>query len=701
LGGASKHPFLRKLDTDGACVTAEDCSGEQYCAANQCLEFGTCKADKDCSNPSNSFLETSCEGYTECQEGVCIKVCGDEQFVFASSNTPIWSDEFDSGSLDASLWSYDLGGGGWGNQELQVYTDGESNVNVDGGFLKISALRSDDGGFTSGRIKTESKVSFKYGTVEASIKVPDVEEGLWPAFWTMGANFGSVGWPASGEIDIMEIGQGLAIDEGVVNQRVISGAHWEHEGETAAYALWKDAPHPLNGCFHTYKLDWTPTRMATYVDGSLVWEMDLTESSCLDCEEFHKPHFLLLNLAVGGLFTSPGCDASSGGCSGGARTDVSAPIPATMFVDWVRIYDNGYTEIVAPEPVTEPTPRATPAPITSAPTRRPTSFPTRTPTQGPTPPPITLGPTPAPTGTPTSRLTRGPTPAPVAPAPVTPAPVPSVSADERAGGSYGDPHLKTWTGRVYDFHGECDLLLAKSVVFGKGLGFEAQIRTDIRDDWSFISRVAVKIGEDVFEVQSGGLYLINGVESADLKTTTLAGFQVRKHGGKKDNGTVRARFHVNMKRQGVLEIKVYNEFVSVLIREAQSDDFHDSVGLMGSFEDGILVGRDRATVFQDANDFGFEWQVRDIDSVLFQEARFPQFPTKCTMPAIPSSNHRRLSEVLVAGGGGMISPAEAENACEHLPVEDRDACVYDVLTTGDLALAELDGFDDDDDTMNE
>jgi len=284
-------------------------------------------------------------------------------------------------------------------------------------------------------------------------------------------------------------------------------------------------------------------------------------------------------------------------------------------------------------------------------------------------------------------------------APPTPSEAPKtellIVEEPHGGGSYGDPHLKTWTGRVYDFHGECDLLLAKSLAFGNGLGFEVQIRTDIRDDWSFISRVAVKIGEDLMEVQSGGLYSINEVEEADLKTTNLAGFKVRKHGGEKDNGTVKTRFHINLEEHGILEIKVYNEFVSVLIREVKAEDFHDSVGLMGTFQDGQLVGRDQSTVFQDANEFGLEWQVRDTDSMLFQEARFPQFPAKCTMPAIPSLNHRRLSQE-VAGGAGMIPLSEAEKACENLPVEDRDACVYDVLTTGDLAMADLDAFDDDD-----
>ena len=115
---------------------------------------------------------------------------------------------------------------------------------------------------------------------------------------------------------------------------------------------------------------------------------------------------------------------------------------------------------------------------------------------------------------------------------------------------------------------------------------------------------------------------------------------------------------------------------------------------MGSFEEGELMGRDGSTVFRDENEFGFEWQVRDTDTSLFQDARFPQFPAKCTMPALPSRDHRRLNEV--AGGAGMIPQSEAEKACEHLPVEDRSACVHDILITGDLQMADLDSFDEED-----
>jgi beta-glucanase (GH16 family) len=372
-----------------------------------------------------------------------------------TAQTPLWSDEFDGTELNTEHWSYDIGTGpnndGWGNQELGIYTP--ENVAVANGLLEITALEAGLG-WTSGRIKTEDKVLFQYGRAEALIKVPNVEEGLWPAFWTLGENFADDGWPAAGELDIMEVGQGLAITEGKVNNRVVSGAHWGFEDTYATFAQWEDFDFNLYEGFHNYTLDWTPTRVATFVDDMMVFEMIIeqglaSDGLCEDCEEFHQPHFFLFNLAVGGLFTSTGgddssgsssgssssgcgssgassgTDSSSGGCAG-PRTDITAPLPAVMQVDYVRIFDNGYTMVHIPTPspvdtTAEPTPEPT-----SAPQPAPTPNPTPVPTPAPTPAPATPNPTPAPTPNPTpAPMTTPTTPVPSTEPSHTPSDLPS------------------------------------------------------------------------------------------------------------------------------------------------------------------------------------------------------------------------------------------------------------------------------------
>lgn len=256
---------------------------------------------------------------------------------FAASGQVLWSEDFNTGTApDSNVWSYDTGGGGWGNSELQEYTNDPANVRVEGGHLIITAqeqiLRGNRRSFTSARIKTEDKLTFQYGTIEARIMVPDLADGLWPAFWTLGNNFSTVGWPDSGELDVLEMGSAAAISAGVVNREVSSAAHWEHNGGGADYGLSYVSPTDLNGSFHTLRMEWTPDLISTYVDGNWIWSIDITSGSCTDCSEFHQPHFMIFNLAVGGSFT--GLFRAS---------EITAPIPAELRVDWVTISDNGFT----------------------------------------------------------------------------------------------------------------------------------------------------------------------------------------------------------------------------------------------------------------------------------------------------------------------------------------------------------------------
>jgi beta-glucanase (GH16 family) len=357
----------------------------------------------------------------------------------------LWQDDFTDATLSTNAWSYDVGNGawGWGNGELQTYTEDTANVFVEDGLLHIVANRVDGTTFTSGRIHTEDKVLFQYGTIEGRIQWPDNSYGggLWPGFWTMGYNHAQVDWPKSGEIDIMEGGQGLGVSEGEGNSRVVSGAHWWAKDAYATYATWEDAPDDLSQDFHIYRLEWTPYNLTTYVDGMQVWKMDIDTADC-DCEEFHQPHFLILSLAVGGGFTSStgsssagssgssGCtssshgavsssgSASSGGCVLRTPDDIDVPLPATLLVDYVRILDNGYTLLAGP-PATESVP--SPAPVTAqtaAPVAPETEPVQALETDAPETKPPTLAPVSVVVTTPAPVLT----PAPFSPGFTTPAP---------------------------------------------------------------------------------------------------------------------------------------------------------------------------------------------------------------------------------------------------------------------------------------
>jgi beta-glucanase (GH16 family) len=253
--------------------------------------------------------------------------------MLSAAQTPMWSEEFDSGSVpDPNIWTAETGDGsqygipGWGNGEKQLYSGSTNNVRVEGGNLIITALRDGDN-FTSARIKTQNKLTFQYGTVEARIKTPDLANGLWPAFWTLG-NLWTLGenWPTCGEIDIMEMGNRDGILSGTVNRFIGSARHSASASSDADYLT---VSTNINDSFVIYRLEWTPTSLTTYVDDQQIWSNDIT-----GIPEFQKPHFLLLNLAVGGGYT---------GISDPA--DITAPFPAEYVIDYIRIYDNGFTQL--------------------------------------------------------------------------------------------------------------------------------------------------------------------------------------------------------------------------------------------------------------------------------------------------------------------------------------------------------------------
>jgi hypothetical protein len=253
-----------------------------------------------------------------------------------------------------------------------------------------------------------------------------------------------------------------------------------------------------------------------------------------------------------------------------------------------------------------------------------------------------------------------------------PAPIP-----EGHGGGQGDPHFMTWRGQHYDNHGECDLILLQSKAFESGLGLYVHIRTQMRRDMSYISGAVLRIGSDVLEVESQGVYYLNGVANAELPSE-LSGFEF-SHTQPNDK---QHAFEVYLGGRERVKVKTYKDFVSVLIEQGQQVNFGDSVGLMGDFRFGVKLSRDGKRDINDPNAFGQEWQVLDTEPVLFQTVRFPQHPKKCTMPTPKATNmlRRRLSSESSA------DQLAAEEACAHWD-DGKDDCVFDVLATGDLEMA--------------
>jgi beta-glucanase (GH16 family) len=233
----------------------------------------------------------------------------------------VWSDEFDGDSAtlpNAEKWTYDLGTGqnGWGNNELQTYTKNPANVSLDGkGNLVITALKSNNGSYTSARVKTQGLFTHQFGKVEARIKTP-TGSGIWPAFWMLGNNINTVSWPQCGEIDIMEQkGKFSNITYGSIHGPGYSGG----QAITTPFTLQNDR---FDNNFHIYAVEWNESKIDFFLDGYLYKR--ITPSEVPGEWVFNQPFFIIMNIAVGGSFVGP--------------PNQFTPFPGAMTIDYVRAY---------------------------------------------------------------------------------------------------------------------------------------------------------------------------------------------------------------------------------------------------------------------------------------------------------------------------------------------------------------------------
>lgn len=239
----------------------------------------------------------------------------------------VWEDNFNGTALNISDWTFETGRGdnGWGNNELQFYR--EENTSVQDGYLIITAKKEEHQGaaYTSSRIKTQGKRFFKYGRFDMRAVLPK-GQGLWPALWMLGQNFSTVGWPRSGELDMMELVGGTPSSTGR-NNKVHGTLHWwndtsssnactcdQNPGYTLSTGTFADE-------FHVFSIVWDETNIRWYVDNNLFQTINITPANL---NEFHEAFFFIFNVAVGGNW--PG------------SPDATTVFPQRMVVDYIRVF---------------------------------------------------------------------------------------------------------------------------------------------------------------------------------------------------------------------------------------------------------------------------------------------------------------------------------------------------------------------------
>lgn len=274
----------------------------------------------------------------------------------------VWNADFVQNTLNTGAWNIEVNGDGGGNQELQYYCEKGVSLGVEPTTGKhcliLTATKENYMGktCTSGRVNSLGKVYFQYGKVEARIFFPNTANGLWPAFWMMGNDFAEVGWPACGETDIVELGHQNGIKAGTQDRFFNGASHWGPQWDQHyQYAQDITNSYSVEGGFHTFTCIWDAERVAMYVDldrnpnAVPYYQMTIPKSNEDNApgKYFHKPNFIIFNLAVGGHF--PGIYDING-------ITALQNGPRSMYIDWLRIYQKGdagetFSAAVASDPI--------------------------------------------------------------------------------------------------------------------------------------------------------------------------------------------------------------------------------------------------------------------------------------------------------------------------------------------------------------
>lgn len=280
---------------------------------------------------------------------LCMACCGTWCAVAGNAYDLVWEDDFTGTTLNESQhWNIEVNGDGGGNRELQYYSRENVSVGLDpesgASCLILTARKCEMNGknATSGRVNTRNKVCAAHGKIEARIKFPRTADGLWPAFWLLGNDYSSVGWPRCGEIDVVEMGHADGIKSATQDRYFNGACHWGvSHTDVKHYVQNATAEYDLqDGEFHLFTIEWDEQSIKMYLDRDRnpdvapYFEAPIGDKSNPDSPGyfFHKPFFILFNLAVGGEFTGIEHIEDVTALAGGE---------AKMYIDYVRVYRRG------------------------------------------------------------------------------------------------------------------------------------------------------------------------------------------------------------------------------------------------------------------------------------------------------------------------------------------------------------------------